>query len=71
MLHRPSALNARRAAPPCPLLARRRKTGYGTYFSLPGRLHGARVIQLRAGESAARSETWIRNELGEREDQVS
>ena len=31
--------------------------------------HGARVIRLRLGQSAAQSETWIRTEAGEREDQ--
>lgn len=58
------------AAPPVLPPLPSRKTGYGTYFSLPGKTHGARVIQLKLGESAAHSETWIRNERGEREDQV-
>ncbi|GAB4822377.1 hypothetical protein N2152v2_009423 [Parachlorella kessleri] len=50
-------------------LAYGRKTGYASIDVAPNQEHGARVILLREGESAADSETWIRKEDGQREDQ--
>lgn len=46
----------------------RRKTGQGNYGP-SGLSHGARVIQLVQGESAALSATWIRLVDGQREQQ--
>ncbi|PRW60250.1 ser thr phosphatase family [Chlorella sorokiniana] len=45
-------------------LAYGRKSGYGGYGPPPGWLRGARVIELRLGEDAAVSKTWIRQADG-------
>ena len=37
-----------------------RQSGYGRYGPPPGMVRGARVIELRQGQSAAESDTWIR-----------
>lgn len=41
-----------------------RKSGYGSYGPPAGWLRGARVIELRQGQGAAASATWIRGEDG-------
>lgn len=37
-----------------------RQSGYGRYGPPPGMIRGARVIELKQGESAVESDTWIR-----------
>jgi pre-mRNA-splicing factor SYF1 len=40
------------------------KTGYGSYGPAVRSQHGARVLVLRAGQSAADGDTWLRFEDG-------
>lgn len=57
--------------PPAPLRKRRRKSGHGDYPYLPQDWQvGAGLVLLRQGQSAAEAETWVRNELGERDDEA-
>jgi hypothetical protein len=43
---------------------RRQKSGYGSYGPPPGWLRGARVVQLKQGQTTRRSRTWVRQEDG-------